>query len=303
MMMPQNVPSILYHYTSSSGLVGMYNTQEIWLSDIRFLNDSKEYKYACEILSRCISEYVGTRRQQWIDRGCDQKQFDGFVNNLSKKATYEEVYKKVCHIFRRGNPFVFSMTEKRDSLNQWRSYGNGEYCIGFDVERLTKVFGLKPINVKYLKECENGDDELKEIIKRFFEGSLRGIGPGDRINPEIYHDGIDNLIPTLLSSDFFVKHKHHSFHEEEEWRLVYHLDDRYDKEKELYFKPNGRYIKPYIKVGAHKECFELWRSVKEILCGPGLDHELCKSSLSMLKPRAMHDSPLISFSTIPYRAD
>lgn len=60
------VPS-LYHYTSNFGLVGMHESQELWFSDVRFLNDSKEYKHACSLLGQYIQSYAGKYRQKWTN--------------------------------------------------------------------------------------------------------------------------------------------------------------------------------------------------------------------------------------------
>ena len=35
----------LYHYSSTSGLLGMIKSKSIWMSNIRYQNDIEEYKY------------------------------------------------------------------------------------------------------------------------------------------------------------------------------------------------------------------------------------------------------------------
>ena len=37
--------TVLYHYTSPAGLLGIFNTSELWLSDSDFVNDSSESDY------------------------------------------------------------------------------------------------------------------------------------------------------------------------------------------------------------------------------------------------------------------
>ena len=39
-------PAVLYHYTSPSGLAGIVERTQLWATDVRFLNDSQELKYA-----------------------------------------------------------------------------------------------------------------------------------------------------------------------------------------------------------------------------------------------------------------
>ena len=51
-----DLPEILYHYTSQTGLIGMLNTETIWASKIRYLNDSKEFALALELASDELDE-------------------------------------------------------------------------------------------------------------------------------------------------------------------------------------------------------------------------------------------------------
>ena len=42
---------ILYHYTSQKGVLGILDSQEIWATNILYLNDHSEYLYAMEMVS------------------------------------------------------------------------------------------------------------------------------------------------------------------------------------------------------------------------------------------------------------
>lgn len=45
------IPKTVFHYTTAAGLLGILNTRQIWLSDINFLNDSKEMLYAARAVA------------------------------------------------------------------------------------------------------------------------------------------------------------------------------------------------------------------------------------------------------------
>jgi len=47
-------PATLYHYTSQKGLLGIIGQGEIWATDILYLNDTMEYRYAVNLLSENI---------------------------------------------------------------------------------------------------------------------------------------------------------------------------------------------------------------------------------------------------------
>lgn len=225
------------------------------------------------------------------------------IGIMYRESRYERVFERSSRI-NKGVPFVFSMTEKRDSLNQWRSYGNGDYCIEIDVKSIIdKPNPIKLVKVVYKSDDNSEDEDLKKSFDRFFDNYLKGKGPGDKIDPEVYQDGMEDIIIDLWRTDFFVKHKDHAFHEEKEWRFVVYVDVKYGNTYKVYFRANGRYPKPYIKVKPFEGDFGLSNAITEILCGPGLDHELCRNSVAMLRSFRTGRSPRISFSNVPYRVD
>lgn len=162
-------PPVLYHYTSNVGLLGMIASQEFWFTEIRFLNDSREFRLACDALVKGIQRYAGTYRQQWLDRGCSGAEFESMVANMCNGGHYEAAFGKVA---KRGHPFVFSLTEEGDLLSQWRAYGKGEYCIGFDS---TKLFDLMQVN--YATSDDPAD--LAGDLGWFFSEHLKHIRPGE----------------------------------------------------------------------------------------------------------------------------
>ena len=40
----ETVPRTIFHYTGLAAMVGIIEHQELWLSDIEFLNDSEELR-------------------------------------------------------------------------------------------------------------------------------------------------------------------------------------------------------------------------------------------------------------------
>ena len=54
----RDLPPILYHYTSQTGLIGMLNTKTIWASKIHYLNDSKEFALALKLARRELTKRI-----------------------------------------------------------------------------------------------------------------------------------------------------------------------------------------------------------------------------------------------------
>ena len=52
--------TVLYHYTSPAGLLGIFNSSELWFSDSDFLNDSSESDYFHDTVKpiRSLGRYV-----------------------------------------------------------------------------------------------------------------------------------------------------------------------------------------------------------------------------------------------------
>ena len=94
----------LYHYTGIGGLLGIVETRKIWASHAYYLNDSKEILYACDVLRKVLSQYIS-------DHQNDEREF------LEQFTKWLETF--------RINPyhiFIFSLSEERSLLSQWRSY-------------------------------------------------------------------------------------------------------------------------------------------------------------------------------------
>lgn len=60
MTVVDRVPPIeLFHYTDFSGLIGLVSNKQIWMGDLFFLNDEKEYQLGLELLNVIKSIKVG----------------------------------------------------------------------------------------------------------------------------------------------------------------------------------------------------------------------------------------------------
>ena len=51
------VPSMLYHYTTQVGLMGIVESKEIWATQIEYLNDGMELIYAFDLAMQVLYFY------------------------------------------------------------------------------------------------------------------------------------------------------------------------------------------------------------------------------------------------------
>jgi hypothetical protein len=125
----KTVPSVLYHYTSMTGLLGIIQGC-IWATNIRYLNDISEYDHFLTLVRRRMPE-LG--RHKTFPH--PQLNKSDLISKLTRrKKPHLPAYMDL--------PFVASFSQDRDSLVHWRSYcsqGNG-VCIGIKTSWLRKAF-------------------------------------------------------------------------------------------------------------------------------------------------------------------
>lgn len=114
----------LYQYTSAAGLKGIFDSQQMWFTDYRFLNDPSELSHgmdmACDML---LDAQSGLDNHACLFLKCAADMFQG--KNLDARLAF----------------FVASFSRARDDLGQWRAYGdNGR---GFAVGFAPRMFSIK----------------------------------------------------------------------------------------------------------------------------------------------------------------
>src|SRR5215212_6132402 len=99
-----DLPPILYHYTSQTGLKGMLNTKTIWASEIHYLNDSTEFALA---LSLARDELA--------------KRLRAAISPVDRSRL--ELLRDTIYTIEEDHTCVSCFSELDDDLSQWRGYG------------------------------------------------------------------------------------------------------------------------------------------------------------------------------------
>jgi hypothetical protein len=128
-MTTKTIPSVIYHYTSMEGLLGIIKGC-IWVTNIRYLNDISEYDHFLTLVRKRMPE-LG-RHKIFPHPQLNKSEL---ISKLTRRRTpHLPAYVDV--------PFVASFSQDRDSLVHWRSscsQGNG-VCIGIKTAWLRKAF-------------------------------------------------------------------------------------------------------------------------------------------------------------------
>ena len=172
------LPSKLYHYTSQDGLLGIVNKRAIWMTDIRYLNDSQEFSYAVSLFESLISErQVKFPYNPYRNiRAMGGKSEDLEKVDDSKAYALHEIHELLSDSlqFLGRHYYIFSLSSKPDLLSQWRGYcpnGSG-FSIGFDCREIKKI--AKKIGMFFAPCIYKEADQIK-ILTSLLDKFLKKI--------------------------------------------------------------------------------------------------------------------------------
>ncbi|MYB56992.1 MAG: DUF2971 domain-containing protein [Gemmatimonadetes bacterium] len=190
--MPVVNPEFLSHYTSFEVLQKIVEGGTMWATDLRYMNDAAEFRYAIELIESMLNDYPAIKPHT-------EKVIDIFFDKGESVSNDHSIYS-------------ISFSENEDLLSQWRAYcpESGGVSIAFektDLEALGSAGGCQLIKCIY---DENKQEEILIGVLEKAKQTLDHGGTKTAVQKEIF-----NLI-----LEFAPKMKHQSFAEEREWRLV-----------------------------------------------------------------------------------
>jgi Protein of unknown function (DUF2971) len=274
----------LYHYTDARGLRGIFESEQIWFTDYRHLNDPSEFLHGLEFardIARRLKQTANTRAKCF---------FDQFI----------EVFRR--ETFDKGFEFyIASFSRDRNDLGQWRAYAdNGRgFSIGFAPRLFEIVEYLSPDKppeyvsaVKYTLEDVNAlyTPPILEAAQLFLSAAMTNADliENKAIGPNFFHEMIYRLISTLTVRGLTTKHP--AYGHEQEVRLVITGPDTN--------------LSPYVKTrlrGSQPWAAREPGNVVEIVVGPAAPPDTERTLRKFLSTLGM-DFENIGRSDIPYRA-
>lgn len=204
--------SIVYHYTTAAGLIGILGgggssgidtKKTIRMSPHQFLNDLGERRQHQKYLVEKVNELHREVSLAFLIKHRSEPLEDIIVEDLN---VYDNIW---------GSVASFSL--EPNLLNQWRSYTSSEggYCIGFDEDVLRELAQSQGM---HLGKCLYGEKEhqksINESISHFRESLIKDEKNVDGGKLQSYMEFIHNA--TMRGA--FLKDYH--FNEEKEVRLV-----------------------------------------------------------------------------------
>lgn len=274
----------LYHYTTFSGLLGIIDSNKLWASDIRYMNDSAELKHTVDLIRIEITERV--------------------VSGHPKPDLLNQFLDWVTHRITNGHMlFASSFRANGNLLSQWRGYsriGKG-VSLGFNPSFILDC--AKKQNFQ-IGKCVYKREEQRRLISEIID-SVEVLAEEIEDNLDnknrvsVYHKIFEKIESDLLRIAAILKHP--SFKEEEEWRIVSPVITDYLEEPVL-FREGTSMLVPYVE-------FNLADSKKSplvldhLFLGPTPNITISMNSLKMyLSKHGIRPVKGISYCQIPYRA-
>lgn len=278
-------PSILFHYTTPIGLLGISHTKNIWATDLRFLNDKKEFQHSLDITHSILEGFYKVDDNQ----------------NKLKGLNYDFIEYLRINLGENWNPevYVASFTEEGDLLSQWRGYcPMGGFSIGFHFDLLSQI---AKNNSSFLVPCVYEFKEQKQILEELLVSYSKkydeAIKDNDQNNSdELAHSISNEFIISLFALAPMLKHE--SFKEEKEWRIVF--SNLVGGMPDIQFRANESNIIPYIGISLCQSEEEI--KFKEIFIGPASINHYSKEAVMQLLRKNRVPQNAIRLSSVPYRS-
>jgi hypothetical protein len=279
-------PAILYHYTSSRGLLGIVEGNALWATHIGYLNDASELLYASSMVREALFRRRDSATSQVARDFCD------FALTSFNLAEALGIY-------------VACFCEEGDLLSQWRGYaGAGEgYSIGVRAGELAELggFGFK----FFFGRVEYSRDRQQEIIDTIIGMTLNGLlGMIRGMSNSEASAGIRKCCKVFQQSIWYalVTFKDALFSSENEWRAI-RLVEPEQETSVVKLRPAGGQLIPYVEL---EFSGSPWRRGGKLplACvyhGPTLSPDLAKRSLELLLSKSGYPKADIRGSKIPLR--
>lgn len=284
-------PRIVYHYTTSDGLLGILESKKIRATAVEYLNDSKELTFAVD----SASSFIRTSRDKLFP-GVHAPLADLVLTGLTQR--YE------------SGVFVACFCTNGDRLSQWRGYADRGlgFALGFVGRRLTKlqlVNGADVLNVRFGRcsytekslhaSIEDWCNRTREKYDQMKLGTNRMI---QKLLPRILEAAASRMIGQYAP---FVKHP--QFQEEQEWRLV--VDGLIDGGNVIKVRRGGAGLVPYVEIALTGVDGRL--PLTRVIVGPSAQGELARrAAFHALEANGIskrnESEKLVRVSEIPFRS-
>lgn len=283
---------LLFHYTTADAAIGIIKNKFLWATDIRFLNDSEEFIYGCKM----VKDIADQLKKGDIEHDIDNNLIEA-LSSVAEFLVNDEDY--------FGAAYVISLSEKKDSLSQWRAYSSdGGYALGWSVDKLRKLAKLR--GARLVKCIYKEDAQRKFVLRiiRFISHKLKNVQTYTW--QKLLESCIREYAITFILQRFMPRLKHAAFEDEEEWRIVI------PSGAPINFR-SGRFgVVPYVEYSIRNDDpvpvaenifvdHESFYMPENLTVGPSENQKLAKMGVQKLLKAVSKSNCEIELSNLPYR--
>jgi Protein of unknown function (DUF2971) len=291
---PGKAPKYIYHYTNSSGLMGILNSKSLWATDVWYMNDTGEATYAIETITRFIESCTPESEEM--------RSLCFYVKKILNNEGWSEASPR---------HYISCLSENGDQLSQWRSYGYGRgYSIGFDLQALLQLFSGRDAAGSLGKVIydQSFQETLISDLYQEAERVLHGLLGDSDAQANLSPHGLTQLTTAVsgflasssIVSDFF---KHPAFSEEAEARI--HASRAFTDGKptgDVKFRDSTLGITSYVEIPLCPPGVDHISVIREIIIGPQPhQHEVQRAVGQLFAANGLPDVE-IRLSQVPLRA-
>jgi hypothetical protein len=329
--MPKSLPDELYHYTGTHGLKGIINSQTLWATHYRYLNDTEEVtlfrdrlpNFLRPVFKNIFAELNPQEQQLLLDEYHNIEMAEKEESKKLATTMYNHTFVGVEKKPPIAEPYItaFCRVDKNDErvanhglLSQWRGYGaQGGYSIIFDAEQLHHLVEEEAKKWAYSTGFSGDvvyssatDEEIYDEFGEHIDAIQKNWGQALRTrDPKALENTYSRFIACAC------RFKHWGFAEENEFRIVLPptsseiVEVANKRGKTLLAKPvrfflrNGTMV-PYLNLFegiTGSSCKRL--PIKRIIVGPHPEKEKRKLAVEKLLSQYNIEAD-VSVSEIPF---
>lgn len=271
-------PPTLYHYTTAAGLLGILEQRAIRASSIRFLNDSAEFLHSLRLAEAAMDHLAPGWPATW------EKVLESAIRTVLRDLAGVTIY-------------VFSLSEHKDRLSQWRAYSQGgaAFAVGFDIP---SMFTLIQRRNYLIGPCLYHRGEQERLVSAICQDVHDVFDKWIRDT-----DGDPSAAHNHFALMFYVQFitlapllKDPSFEEEGEWRVI--SEPVWGSDSRASFRTGRTTLVPY-------RLFDLAEDglgkISELVVGPSPQPELALAGAHQLTASASLPIAQVTRTAVPFR--
>lgn len=264
-------PPVLYHYTDAQGLMSIVDSKELWATNVLYLNDASEIRYAHDLAREFIATLApDSTIYRTLRKGL------GYLSFLMDEGDVDI--------------FISCFSSEPDLLSQWRAYGRSGtgFALGFRTQELMDLASagapgnnqsLSLLPIVYSRERQ------LELMSEFASTTIQR-----RDEQQIGTFQYSDLLPWIT---LVTKCKHPLFREENEWRLsMLHLHPHTNPR----FRVKDGNIAPYVTIPVQRI-----NALTNVFIGPSLNPQLTKRAVKAMLLRKGYGQVTVEASGVPLR--